>query len=277
MSESDTATVYPFRIITPGESAPIVAHVPHSAWRIAEGARPQFLLSDDELRREVVRLTDWHVDELYSWVTGLGARVFINTVSRLIFDPERFVDDSQEPMAAVGQGAFYTHSTQGELLRELTDEDRARLTRDLYEPYHEGLSATVDWCLERFGSCLILDCHSFATTPLPSEPSQDVPRPDICIGTDSVHTPARLAEALEWAFRGEKLVVERDTPFAGTLVPLKHYRCDPRVQSLMIEVRRGLYCDESTGEPNANFDLVRAMLERVVTYAVGTTMKGEIP
>ena len=120
--------------------------------------------------------------------------------------------------------------------------------------------------------CLILDCHSFATVPLPSEPSQAVPRPDVCIGTDSFHTPRALADALGDAFSAEGFVVASDTPFSGTMVPLEHYQQDARVRSVMIEVRRGLYCDESTGEPNAEFERVRAAIERALTYAVGVAL-----
>ncbi len=91
-----------------------------------------------------------------------------------------------------------------------------------------------------------------------------MPRPDICIGTDPFHTPAEMAEALERAFTAEGLVVSRDTPFSGTMVPLEYYRRDARVKSVMIEVRRGLYCDEETGEPNGEFERVRGMVERAV-------------
>ena len=63
-------------------------------------------------------------------------------------------------------------------------------------------------------------------------------------------------------------MVSRDTPFSGTLVPLDYYHADARVRSVMIEIRRGLYCDEDTGEPNGRFDETRAMVERAVTYAV---------
>jgi hypothetical protein len=32
------------------------------------------------------------------------------------------------------------------------------------------------------------------------------------------------------------------------MVPTEHYRRDLRVRSVMLEVRRDLYCDETTGE-----------------------------
>ena len=36
----------------------------------------------------------------------------------------------------------------------------------------------------------------------------------------------------------------RDQPFSGTIVPMKHYQKDRRVQSLMIEINRWLYLGE---------------------------------
>lgn len=38
-----------------------------------------------------------------------------------------------------------------------------------------------------------------------------------------------------------------NTPFAGTLVPLKHYGQERRVTALMIELRRDLYMNEASG------------------------------
>ena len=36
----------------------------------------------------------------------------------------------------------------------------------------------------------------------------------------------------------------RNQPFRGTIVPMKHYQKDRRVQSLMIEINRWLYLGE---------------------------------
>ena len=41
--------------------------------------------------------------------------------------------------------------------------------------------------------------------------------------------------------------VEVNRPFSGTLVPARYLGMDPRVQSLMVEVRRDLFMDEATG------------------------------
>jgi N-formylglutamate amidohydrolase len=115
----------------------------------------------------------------------------------------------------------------------------------------------------------VLDCHSFATIPLPSEADQDPERPDVCLGTDPFHTPNELVEALALRLRGEGFRVAVDRPFAGTIVPLRWYGTDPRVTSVMLEVRRGLYMDEATGEPLGAFDDVAARLEGAVGLALG--------
>ncbi len=214
--------------------------------------------------REIVRLTDWHVDRLFSWVPALGGEMFVSTLSRVAFDPERFRDDADEPMAEVGQGAVYKRTTQLGKLADITADEREWRLVHWYDPYHEAFEARVTALLERFGRVLILDCHSFASVPLPSEPDQRPHRPDICIGTDDFHTPAELTAALQTSLRGEGLVVRRDAPFAGTIVPLRHYRADARVSSVMVEVRRGLYCDESTGEPTGACDDITTALERAV-------------
>lgn len=246
------------------DSAPILVHVPHASTAIPASERAGILLDDDVLDRELVRLTDWHVDRLFDWTALLGATRFVNAYSRLLIDPERFPDDAKEPMARVGQGAVYTRTTDGAPLRVLAPGERQRLMDAYYWPYTTALAGLVDTMLATHGRCLILDCHSFATVPLPSEREQSPDRPDICIGTDSAHTPAALASALEAAFASRGLRVARNAPFAGTYVPMRDGVGDPRVSSVMIEVRRGLYCDESTGAANAGFDAMRKMLEEAV-------------
>lgn len=264
----------PFEVTRPkGRPAPLIAHVPHAATQVPERVRRRIVLDDHELRGEIVRLTDWHVERLFSWVPGLGGAMFMSTLSRVAFDPERFRDDADEPMAEVGQGSLYDGTTQLGKLAAITDEEREWRLTHWYDPYHEAFEAHVTALLERFGRALILDCHSFATVPLPSEPDQTPDRPDVCIGTDALHTPPELVDALEARVGAEGLVVRRDTPFAGTIVPLRYYRTDKRVSSVMVEVRRGLYCDEANGEPTAGFDGITTALERavggVVTAFVG--------
>ena len=258
----------PFRVIRPaGPGVPVVAHVPHASTVIPDPDRTAILLDDAGLQRELVRMTDWHTDRLFDFAVHRGATALLNGRSRLVMDPERFADEAQEPMGSRGQGVVYTRTSDGTLLRDPDARARQRTITSLFEPYHAALSGLVGQQLDTWGRCTILDCHSFGSVPLPSELDQALDRPDICIGTDRYHTPPSLAEALEAGFSAQGFRVRRDSPFDGALVPLDRYRTDLRVRAVMVEVRRGLYCDESTGALTADFPSIAAAIEQVITEA----------
>ena len=260
----------PFEVLAPtGVPRAIVGHVPHASRHVPGQERALLLVDDAVLDRELLRLTDAHTDRLFAWIRDLGGTLVANRTSRLVVDPERFPDDAAEPMARVGQGAVYTRTTDGERLRDDDPAERERLLRTWFEPYHAALTRVVGEHLDRFGGCLVLDGHSFATVPLPSEADQTPDRPDVCLGTDAVHTPGTLVAALIQRLGDAGFRVAVDRPFAGTLVPLRWYGADPRVTSVMLEVRRGLYMDEATGEPLPVFDDVAARLEQAVGLALG--------
>jgi len=106
---SDSYEVLPGR----GARRPLIAHVPHASTFIPPAARDLILLDDAGLDRELVRMTDWHTEDLFSWVLDLGGPMFVNRASRLVMDPERFANDDDEPMSLVGQGVVYTKTTDG--------------------------------------------------------------------------------------------------------------------------------------------------------------------
>jgi N-formylglutamate amidohydrolase len=246
-----------------------VGHVPHASRVLPPAERSRLRLDDAALEAELLRLTDAHTDRLFGWIPGLGGALLVNRTSRLVVDPERFAEDEREPMSRVGQGAVYTRTTDGRPLREVDDAERQRLLAAWFEPYHAALTALVESTLGRFGRCLILDGHSFASVPLPSEADQDPDRPDICIGTDPIHTPPVLVAALRDGLAAAGFRVAVDRPFAGTLVPLRWYGTDPRVQSVMIEVRRDRYLDEATGVPLPALDGVAGRLRDAARAALG--------
>lgn len=247
---------------------PLLAHVPHASTHIPAEVRAELLLAEDQLEAEILRLTDWYTDELFAGLRDHGATLFVDRLSRLVFDPERFLDAAAEPMEARGQGVVYWQGSELQPLREPSAELRDRRVRELYQPYHAALDALVAELLTEFGSCTVVDCHSFPSQPLRSEIDQAPDRPDICIGTDPIHTPPELAAGLERGFARAGLRVGRDTPFAGTFVPSGHYGREPRVRSVMIEVRRGLYIDEATAERSPTFDELAATISRVVSEVV---------
>lgn len=246
----------------------IVFHVPHDATDIPIEVRDQFVLTDDQLQCELLKMTDHHTLALYS-ADAPAQQVVRSPVSRLVVDVERFADDQHEPMAARGMGVVYTKThALTPLRRALNEGERAALLRRWYAPHHEALQRAVEQSLAAFERCTVLDCHSFPQHALAYEDDQAAARPQICIGTDKFHTPPELARALVQAFQQVGLTVALNTPFSGALVPLTYYGQDTRVSAVMIEVRRDLYMDETTGEPLASFTdiakLIRMCLGEVL-------------
>ena len=57
-----------------------------------------------------------------------------------------------------------------------------------------------------------------------------------------------------------------NTPFAGTLVPLKHFSKEPRVNSVMLEIRRDQYMDESSMVvDNERINLIKSILIEIIS------------
>lgn len=245
----------------------LVLHIPHSSPVIPLNERVQLVPDDRTLALELLRMTDAFTDDLFAPTPFEAARI-VFPVSRLVCDVERFPDDADEPMALRGMGAVYVRTTDGTPLREhLTAAERARIIEHWYQPHHQRLTRAVDHVIADGKSCVIVDCHSFSARPLPHEPNQDPVRPDICIGTDVWHTPAWLGDELVAAASAAGFSVLVDRPFAGALVPLIHYRREPRVRAIMIEINRRLYMDERTGERLPSFDGVRNAISEMLAVA----------
>lgn len=245
----------------------VLLHVPHSSTRIPETDMHPFVVPDNVLAAELVRMTDHLTLELFGAANHPGP-VVAAEISRLVVDVERFADDAEEPMAARGMGAIYTRLADGGALRgAVSDEERERLLADYYRPHHARFNSALQEVLRTHGCCLIVDAHSFPSRPLPYEFDQNRSRPDICIGTDPFHTPANVRSAFVGCFEKQGFVVEVDRPFSGAIVPADFYRKERRVMSVMVEVNRGLYLDESTGMASADFDDVTDRVRSAVTDA----------
>lgn len=237
---------------------PLLVHLPHDATVIPPDEHADFLLPEEELRAELLRLTDAHTAALFA--DGLAAEDFVRAeVSRLVVDVERFADDAREPCARVGMGATYLRTADGRSLRALTPERRAELMARHYWPHHRRLDAAAAARLARFGRCLVLDAHSFPTGPLPTQVSFGV-SPEIGVGTQPGHTPPELRDLVVGFFRERGHEVGVDVPFSGAMVPNACFGREPRLWSVMIEVRRDLYMDEATGRPHGGFAGTQALL-----------------
>ena len=161
-------------------------------------------------------------------------------------------------------GVTYTSGSLRQPLREqLTQGKRQELLERYYIPHHQKLTEAVEESLLANDRCLIIDSHSFPALPLPYELNQTAFRPDFCIGTDDFHTSEELVATVEKIFEICGYSTARDQPFSGTIVPMKHYQKDRRVQSLMIEINRWLYLAEDFLVDLEGLEILVEILRRV--------------
>lgn len=242
-----------------------VLHIPHSSTFIPEEERRNILLSDKSLALELLKMTDWYTNELFTSGNG-ECGVVLYPVSRLLLDPERFADDELEIMASRGMGVIYTKTSEGQPLRYEMDSDvREGLLKKYYYPHHAQLSQMVSSILSKSGKALIVDCHSFPSSPLPYEIDQNKDRPGVCIGTDPFHTPDGISEFAKAKFNERGFVVEMNRPFSGALVPIEYFQKETAVTGIMIEINRRLYMDEKTGIRLSKFESVKRAVGSVVS------------
>lgn len=245
----------------------VVLHVPHDSTRIPEAVRRGIVLDDEALARELLASTDHHTADLVRGLDVDGVRLHVNGLSRLVVDPERFLDPQREETEAVGRGAVYTRGFDGTVLRDTSGPDWPRERADLisshYTPYHTAFDDLVGEVVDTHGECTIIDVHSYPQHAQPYELHPDGDRPEVCIGTDETHTPPWLADTIADHARAMGLTTASNTPFRGTFVPTPLLG-DARVRSVMIEIRRDTYCDEATAEPHAGMDRIRELLRRTV-------------
>ena len=106
------------------------------------------------------------------------------------------------------------------------------------------MTDAVEESLSANDYCLIIDGQSFPALPLPYELYQTAFWPDFCLGTDDFYTSEELVVRVEKELESCGYSTARDQPFSVTVVPIKHFQKDRRVQSLMVEINRWLYLAE---------------------------------
>ncbi len=194
-------------------------------------------------RKELPYMTDWYTDELF--INGIG-KPLVATVSRLLCDTERYRDDNKEEMSVIGMGICYTSNHNLDKLASFKLEHKLQMIEKYYDPYHRTLSQYTDEALKRNKYALVLDCHSFSDIPYMCDINNTYGRPDICIGTDSDHTPNELSDILVQYFSSLGYDVRMNYPFSGTMIP-NGFEKNPRLLAVMIEINRKLYLDWNGG------------------------------
>ena len=244
----------------------VVVHVPHASTLIPGEYGRSILLDEKRLHNEMRRMTDHFCDELYAGFPEFANRAVVAPVSRLVCDMERFRDDKAEPRARWGQGLMYTRTHSGRRLRRYDESLREKILREFYDPHHLRLTEAVEAALARYGKCLIVDGHSFNSRMI-IKPDNLISLPDFDIGTDDYHTPAGLLDAICGRVKELGYRPKVNSPFGGAITPMKFYRQNKRVYSVMIETNRKLYMNEKDITKTGGFEKTRAACRELMLCA----------
>ena len=269
-----------FRLVRPTRQAgPVVFASAHSG----RNYTPEFIeaarLDPQGLRRS----EDSFVDELFATVPGLGAPLLAATFPRAYCDPNRepweldptmFADDlppwvnTTSARVGAGLGTLARVVATGESIyrHKLPFREAEQRIATCWKPFHDQLAALIEETRERFGACLLIDCHS-----MPANAGRGA-SPDMVLG--DAHGTAcapRVTRLVEQALGDMGYAVRRNDPYAGGYITRHYGRPRERVHALQIEIARRLYMDEARFARRDGFDELQtdlaSMAARVIEAA----------
>ena len=236
------------------QSVPLVFAVPHSG----RAYPPEFITRSRLDPVTLRRSEDAFVDEIFAAAPDHGApllcarfpRAFVDA-NREPFelDPAMFADPLPEyvitasPRIADGLGTVAKLVAGGEEIygTKLDFEEVRQRIEAHHHPYHRTLDGLVQATRERFGACLLIDCHSMPSAIARGKSGQvDMILGD-CRGTAAAPEATAAAEA---ALVGLGFTVARNNPYAGGYTTRHYGHPAEGVHALQIEINRRLYMDE---------------------------------
>ncbi len=265
--------------------APIIVASPHSGHHYP----PDFLASSGLTRQELRLSEDCYVDELVAAAPDLGVPLLAALFPRsfcdvnrepLELDPAMFSDqlpagaNTTSPRVAAGLGVVpRLGANDREIYRRKLSfaEAEARLA-GYYRPYHATLNSLCNEAVDKFGTCLILDCHSMPSVGGHGELRGGHGRVDFvlgdCFGASCAPTVTSVIDAY---LRSGGANMRRNSPYSGGYVTQHYGRPVTGVHVLQVEINRSLYVNERSLERSAGFAAMQANMTGLISILVEKT------
>ena len=252
-------------------AAPLVFASAHSG----RDYSPAFVVASRLDPHRLRRSEDSFVDELFADIPGLGMPLVCATFPRAYcdanrepweLDPAMFDDalpswvNTASPRVSAGLGTIAKIVASGEPIyraRLRFAEAEARV-QSCWEPFHAALTGEIEAAHARFGTCVLVDCHSMPANSLP-------PRSQVDIVLGDAHGTAcapAVVQAVEDVLTQLGFSVRRNDPYAGGFITRHYGRPRQGIHAVQIEINRTLYMDEARIERLAGFDALRHRLAR---------------
>lgn len=278
-----TERMEPYALQPPaGEAIPLVCDSPHSGTHypadFGAAVAPERLRAGE----------DTHVHTLWSAAPRVGATLLAASFPRVYIDPNRTLEDldpdllaspwpaplNPGPKTRLGYGLVWRNLDKQTPIydRKLSVEEvQARIDR-YYKPYHVALSQAIDAAYERFGRVWHLNLHSMPNNAY-ERLGIDSPHPlaDFVLGDrDGTTCEPAFVALVESELKALGYTVRCNDPYKGVQLIAQIGNPAQRRHSLQIEIRRPVYMDEKTREPNGNFQQVQrdlsTVLEKIAAY-----------
>ncbi|WP_108662469.1 N-formylglutamate amidohydrolase [Acuticoccus kandeliae] len=264
----------PFDVLAPEHrTAPFVFNAPHSGTTY-----PKDLLHRTKLDRLTLRRSeDTFVDELFTGVVDLGAPLMRANFPRAYvdlnreeaeLDPTMFdgplardgLIDSPRVAGGLGVIARIVGERQEIYADPLPAAEAEHRLAAFYRPYHATLTRQIEETVARFGTCVLVDCHSMPSGAVRAVEDKFAAKPDLILG-DRFGTSCspHLSNELTRLLRKRGFVVGRNRPYAGGFIT-EAYGRPPVVHAIQLEINRALYMDEASYMRTRGFDTLRAEL-----------------
>ncbi len=277
-----------FDILRPQQwSMPVVFASPHSGQAYAQDFIDASRLDPLSLRRS----EDAFVDELFAAAPTFGApllrahfpRVFVDA-NREPFelDPVMFEDDLPEHInttstrVAAGLGTMARVVVSGDEVYagKIRFEDARKAIEATYFPYHAALQGLLGEARERFGGCLLIDCHSMPSVGGPMDRDPGFRRVDFILGDryGASCAPA-LIDLVEQALQSMDYVVTRNNPYAGGFTTEHYGKPEEGQHALQIEINRALYMNEAKIVRAEGFEQLKKGVSQLIENLAGIDPK----
>jgi len=264
----------------PRQTMPFVFASPHSGTEYP----PEFIAASRLDPLTLRRSEDSFVDELFGAAPFHGAPLLRARFPRAFIDPNReaweldprmFADrlppyaNTKSARVFAGLGTVARVVANGEEIynRKLTFAEVKERIETLYEPYHEALRELIEETRQRFGHCILIDCHSMPSVGGPMDNDSGSPRVDFVLGNNHGATcHPHLLQFVDAALSDAGYAVRLNNPYSGGFTTRNYGQPRRGVQTLQIEVNRSIYMDEIKIAKSDGF----AQLQRDLTRLIGT-------
>jgi N-formylglutamate deformylase len=220
-------------------SAPLLVSMPHTGTYVPEKLLARLTPAARELPD-----TDWHLEQLYDFLDGLGASVLIATHSRYVVDLNRPPDDAnlypgQDTTGTVPSDTFHKKPLYLPSAPLALAEVPERV-ETWWRPYHAKLAQELARLKSEHGRALLWDAHSILS---------EVPRffagrlPDFNLGTaDGKSCGPGIGEALLGKVEGYRKVL--NGRFKGGYITRTYGDPGNGLHAVQLELSEATYMEE---------------------------------